>query len=205
MSFASLAAFRLTITDHLDVGSSITDSKLDDLITIGENKVNRELRVRQMESALAATLGSTAGTASVPSDYIEMKHAYMNTSPVRRLERKPATWIYEKFPNRSQTGTEHYFAREGSEFIFGEAGVSGRVMKGIYYAKPTAMASTINSLFSAYPEVFLFAVLSEAEAFIGRDSRIPLWEQKYQQYKNLANQTDKDEGLAGSPLSVTVS
>lgn len=206
MAFTDLAAFRLSITTWLDVGSNISNSQLDDLITVSENKVAKSLRVRQMETALAATLGST-GTAAVPTDYIEAKFAYMNqgANNVVRLERKPASWIYEKYPDRTTSGTEQFFARDGSNFIFGERGTQGRIMTGSYYAKPTAMSSTINSVFSAYPEVYLFAALSESEPFIGRDQRVPMWESKYQQMLRLANQSDKDEYFSGSPLSATTS
>lgn len=204
MSFSDLAAFRLSISTWPDIGSTIPDSRLDDLIRIAENKVNKVLRVREMETALVATLGTT-GTCAVPSDYIELKNAYINTSPTRKLERKTVDWIYDKYPDRVNQGTEQFVAREGANFIFGPVGTQNRVMKGIYYAKPVAMTSTINSLFSAFPEIYLFAALSEAEPFVGRDARIPVWEGKFQQYLHMANQSDKDEFLSGGPLSTTVS
>ena len=182
--------------------STIPDSSMADLVTIAENKVNKGLRVRDQETALAATINSN-GQAAVPSDYLELKFAYINSNPVRKLERKKPEWIYDKYPTRTQ-GEEQFIAREGSNFIFGEAGTEGRVVKGIYYAKPTAMTSTINSVFSAYPEVYLFAALSECEAVIMRDNRVPLWEQKYQQYLAAANGQDRDEGWSGSDLAATV-
>jgi len=201
MSFTDLAAFRLSISSHLDMGSTIPDSKLDDLIKIAENKVNKTLRVREMETALAQTINSS-GQAALPSDYLVDKFAYINSSPVRKLIRKTPEWIYEKYPNRD-AGTEQYFAREGSNFIFGEAGTQDRVMKGIYYAKPTAMASTINAVFTAYPEVYLFAALSECEPYIGRDSRIQLWEAKFKQVLDNANDITKEEDFSGSDLQTT--
>lgn len=201
MSFTDLAAFRLSISSHLDIGSTIPDTKLDDLIKVAENKVNKVLRVREMESPLAQTINSS-GQAALPTDYLVDKFAYMNTNPVRKLYRKTPEWIYENYPNRS-AGTEQYFAREGSNFIFGESGTQDRVMKGIYYAKPTAMASTINAVFTAYPEVYLFAALSECEPYIGRDQRIQLWEEKFKQVLDNANDMAKEEDFSGSDLTTT--
>lgn len=201
MSFASLAAFRLTIACHLGIGSTISDSKLDDMIAIGENKVNKHLRVREMETALASTVNSS-GQAAVPSSYLDMKFAYMDTSPIRKLERKSAEWVYDHYPTRT-AGTEMYFAREASNFIFGEAGTQDRVMKGVYFAKPTAMTSTINSVFSAYPEVYLFATLSECEPVIGRDARLPMWESKFKQVLDNANGLYRDEEWSGSTLATS--
>jgi hypothetical protein len=202
--YGSYSSFKTGIYAQLDTGSAIPSASLDNLINVGERKLLRKLRVRQMETALSSTIGSTAGTVSVPSDYIEMKHAYVNSDPIRNLQRKTPGWIYEKYPDRS-AGDEYYFAREGNEFIFGEGGTPGRLMKGIYYAEPTLMTTTINSLFSEYPDLYFFAVLSEAEPFIGRDSRIALWESKFQQLLQQANQQDKDEQYSGAPLSATVS
>ena len=203
MAFTDLAALRLSLTAELDVGSQIADSKLDDKIKLAENKVHKKLRVREMETALAATVNSV-GAAAVPADYLDLKYSYMDTSPVRRLERKSPEWIYDKYPTRS-AGVEKFVAREGSNFIFGEGGTENRVMKGIYYAKPVAMASTINAVFSAYPECYFFAALSECESFIGRDSRIQLWEAKFEQALALANSQAKDEEFSGGPLSATPS
>jgi hypothetical protein len=203
MSFATLSDFKTAIVEHLKISASaISASQLSDLVTIAENKVSKHLRVRQMESTLGAT-AATAGTCAVPTDYLELKFAYINTSPVRKLERKTAEWIYEKYPDRTSGGVEKFVARQGSDFIFGEPSSLGRVMTGSYYAKPTAMSSTINSVFSAYPEVYLFAALSESEPVLGRDTRIGIWESKYQQYVQLANQQDKDEYLSGSVLFTT--
>jgi len=200
---ASYADFRTSLSTWADWTDSTT-TNLNDLIQVGENVVYKRLRVRQMETALAATI-ATAGTATVPTDYLELKHAYINATPVRKLERKNAEWIYEKYPNRT-SGNELYTAREGSNFIFGPAGTQGHVMTGIYYAKPTGMASgsTINSVFSAHPEVFLFGTLSELEPFIGRDARIPVWKAKFEEYLAIANSEDKAENVSGSRLTASL-
>ena len=103
------------------------------------------------------------------------------------------------------TSNEAYFAREGSNFIFGPSGGSGSLMKGVYYAKSSSMAggSTINTLFTAHPEIFLWATLSEAEPFIGRDSRVQLWEAKFQACIAAANLEAKAEDQSGSRLGAS--
>ena len=153
-----------------------------------------------METALASTI--TSGVVAVPDQFIEMKFAYINSSPAVRLLRKSAEWIYEHYSDRSVTNNEAYFAREGSNFIFGPAGGDGNVMTGIYYARATYMAvsSTINSIFSAHPDVFLFAAISEGAAFTGEDQRTPMWEAKFQQLVAAANREAKDEDQSGSRL-----
>jgi hypothetical protein len=194
---ASYSDFRTAVATWIDWTGSTT-TQLNDLIKVGEQTVYKRLRVRQMETALAATVGSD-GTCTVPTDYVEMKHARFNTSPVRTLKRKNAEWIYENYPDRSVTGEEQYFARDGSSFIFGSTGAAGRVMTGSYYARPSSMAdnSTINSVFSAHPEVFLFGTLAE-------DARMPVWKMKFEELLVAANNEDKSEGQSGSRLFATL-
>lgn len=200
------SAFRASVSTWLDWSDSTT-TKLNDLIIVGENKVHKTLRVREMESALATTCNSS-GQAALPSDFIELIHAYIQGSPVVPLERISLEQMYRLFPNRTATtGTNRaYIAREGSNFILGNAGSSGDVVKGRYFAKPTSMpgASTITSVFSAHPECYLFAALSEAEPFIGRDARLAIWESKFSQCVNASNEEYDDADKSGSTLAATL-
>lgn len=195
------ASFRAAVPRFID-WTDFTTTHVDDLIAVAERKVYKMLRTRANEIRFSLTAGSD-GTVAVPADYEEMKHARIAASPVRRLTRASIEEVYEKYADRSVSGSQRIFAREGDAFIFGPAGVSGNVMNGVYYRSGTSMASTstINSIFTAHPELFLMAAASESEAFIGMDSRIPVWEAKFQQLLNIANQAAKDEDLSGSALS----
>ncbi len=195
------SAFRAAISTWIDV-SDMTITQVNDLIKVGEIKVNKKLRTRVMETALNVTINSS-GQAAVPADFLEMKNIYISKSPVLPLERTSVKDIYTRYPNRSQTGQSGYYAREGSNFIFGNAGATNDVVKGIYYAKPTSMpgSSTINSVFTEHPDVYLFATLSEAEPFIGRDARIPIWEAKFQKALMDSNDQDEAEDQSGSNLA----
>jgi hypothetical protein len=73
----------------------------------------------------------------------------------------------------------------------------------VYYFKPTALSSSLSSLFTAHPDLYLFACLAEAEPFIGRDTRIGIWEAKYNKIKDSVMREDMDEMVSGSPPVVT--
>ena len=198
---SGFTAFQASIATWIDWTGSTT-TQINDLIKVGENTVYKRLRVRQMETALSSTVASD-GTVTVPTDYVQMKHARFDTAPVKTLKRTNPEQIYEYYSDRSVTENQQYFARDGSSFIFGPAGSAGDLMKGIYYARPASIAenSTINSVFSAHPEVFLFGVLSEAEPFIGSDDRVALWQAKFEHLLQVANNEDKSEGSSGSRLA----
>jgi hypothetical protein len=184
-------------------GSADFTAIVPDLIQFGENRIYRDLRVRQMETALSGAIAS--GVLAVPSGYLELKFAYIDATPVRKLERKDAEFIYAKYPTRSATGQPAFIARDGANFIFGQYPDSAYTVKGAYYKQlaPLSDSNTTNWLITDAPELILFAALCEAEPWLQNDSRIALWESKYTQIKDQMQRRADDEEFSGSPLSVS--
>jgi hypothetical protein len=172
-------------------------------IQLGENRIYRDLRVRQMETALSSAISS--GVIAVPTGYLEMKYAYVNGSPMVKLQRKDAEWIYQNYPVRSSDGTPKYFAREATNFIFGPYPDSGYTIKGLYYKKLTALsaANTTNWLTDDVPDLILMASLCEAAPWMANDERIPVWERRYALLVDQIQRQDDTEEFSGSPLSMT--
>lgn len=182
--------------------SGISTAVASNMITLAEDRLYRELRVRQMEPSTAVTMVS--GQVPVPSDMIEVKDARIDSSPEQALQRKSPDWIYTKYPDRSGSGIPKFFAREGSNFIFGPPPSSDFVVRLNYYARPsTAVSGTLTGIVSSSPGLLLNAAMVEAEAYLGRDNRVALWESKYQQLKELVMKEDRQERFSGSPLTVT--
>jgi hypothetical protein len=173
---------------------------IPDLIMLGEKRIFREVRVRVMETALNSAIAS--GVLAVPADYLELKFAYIDGTPVGPLSRSTASEIYTEYPLRSSTSKPKKIAREGSNFIFGPYPDSNYTVKGIYYAQLTSIASSANALFTANPDLYLFAALCEAAPYIKNDSRVPLWEQKYQSIKADMEASDKREYGSGGGLEI---
>lgn len=200
MSFSSYSNFRTAVTTWVDV-SDLTTAQLDDLITVAEARVNKEIRHRLLESSLSITL--SGGVGALPADYMALKHAYVNSSPVQWLDRKTPEWIYRTYPVRSGGGIPQFIAREGTNFIFGPFPNSNYTINGIYYAKPAALSSALSNLFTEYPNLYLFASNAEVEGFLGRTNRFQLWESKYIQLRDIVNEQQDDEDDSGSNLAVT--
>jgi hypothetical protein len=198
----------MAITTYAELQTAVSNwlhradlaSIVPDLITLGETRIFREVRVRVMESALNGTISS--GVMAVPADYLELKSAYIDGTPVSQLQRSTLPQIYAEYPLRSSTCKPSKIAREGSNFIFGPYPDGNYTVKGIYYAKPTSISSTANALFLANPDLYLFAALSEASAFIKNDARIALWESKYTSVKSDIELADAREGGSGGGMRV---
>lgn len=175
---------------------------LDDLVMIAEKRIFREARTIYQEVALSDTV-TTGGAVPIPSGYIALKVAYLDGSPIKRLERRSLDWLYSNYPQRSADSKPSFIAREASNFVFGPYPDSNYTVKGVYYKDLTALAtSAVNALFSASPDLYLFACLAESEIVLGSDERIQLWEAKYQKILNDVNGMDDAEDNSGGVLQM---
>jgi hypothetical protein len=201
----------VAITDYDTLQSALAnwlhranlDAVIPDLILFGENRIYRDLRVRQMETALNSTIAS--GVIAVPTGYVELKNAYVSGSPAQALQRKDAEFIYANYPTRSSQGKPKFIAREATNLIFGPYPDSAYTIKGVYYKKldPLSASNTTNWLITDAPDLILFASLCEAAAYIQEDERLPLWERKYAQIAQRVQENDDQEEFSGSPISMS--
>tara|TARA_R110000868_G_scaffold19561_5_gene84214 strand:- start:564 stop:1169 length:606 start_codon:yes stop_codon:yes gene_type:complete len=198
MSITTYAELKTAVTSWLDVPTSTFTNQIDDLVTIAESRIFREARTKDTEASISTALSS--GVYALPSDYLEMKFAYINSSPISSLERRSAEWIYTEYPLRTSSGIPKFFARESTNLIFGPYPDSDYTLKGVYYKKLTALSSGVQALFTNNPDLYLFATLAESEILIGRDDRIKLWEMKYQKILSDVNGLDRKENSSGSVL-----
>ena len=200
MAITTRAQLETAIADWRDVPSAQL-TMLDDLVMIAEKRIFREARTIYQEAALSDVI--TAGGIPTPSSYIALKIAYVDGSPIRKLERRSLDWLYANYPQRSADAKPAFIAREASNFIFGPYPDSAYTIKGTYYKDLTALAtSAVNPLFTASPDLYLFACLAESEIILGSDERISLWEAKYQKILSDVNGMDDAEDNSGGVLQI---
>lgn len=203
MALANYGDLKTAVANFLNKTNLTT--YIPDLIALGEARVYRELRIRTMETALNLPIAS--GVIAIPSAYVELKHAYVDGSPVQILTRKSAAWIHENYPTRSSDGKPKFIASDSGNFIFGPYPDSTYTVKGTYYQRLTALSdsNTTNWFTTNAPGILLFAALSETEAFVKNDPRIELWQAKYELEKDGIEREDRNEQFSGSPLTMSVS
>lgn len=173
-------------------------------IQFAQKRIYRDLRVKAMEASLSSTIAS--GVIAVPTGYVAMKYAYVNISPVQKLERKDAEWIYYNYPTRSADGSPLFFAREAENFIFGPYPDSTYTIKGVYYKRLTAFSADAdtNWFITDAPDLLLFASLLEAELFTNNDQRAQVWGTRYNAEKERIQREDDAEEFSGGPIAMTV-
>ena len=202
MAITSYTALTSAVAAWLDVGTADISAVVSDLVLTAEKRIMRETRTPDMEVALSDGI-TTGGLLPVPADYIEMKFAYVDANPTQYVQMVSPSYIYERYPTRSGSGKPCCMARDGSNFIFGPYPDSSYTIKGTYYSHLTAVETSANPLFTANPDLYLYACLAESETVLGRDKRIAIWESKYRMVKELVNGEADRSNFSGN-LSVRV-
>lgn len=198
MALTTFTELQASIADWLD-RSDIT-TQIVDFTTLAEKKIYRVLRVRDMESALDVTMSS--GVAAMPTDFLELKHAYIDGSPITSLERKTIHDLYEKYPTRSSHGKPNFIASNVDNFEFAPYPDTDYTVKGTYWARPTALSASneTNFLITNYPDLILYGALIEAVSFTGDTTRLTEWAAKYEAALQEIKTEEKQQRMGGSPL-----
>jgi hypothetical protein len=201
------------ITDYATLVTAISDylarsdltSYIPNFLQNAQTKIYRSLRLRSMETTLSGTM--SGGVLALPDDYLQLKYAYLDTSPKVFLERTSPETIYTKYRAGNRSGRPLDIAREGSNFIFGPLPDSDYAVGGVYYSLPELLSESnpTNWFLENASDVLLYASLLEAQPFLMNDKRIPTWASFMSESIRLLQEQEKRENSSGSTLATRVS
>lgn len=201
LTYADLQSKVLSFAHRANIQDAVSADIIPDLIRLGELWIFRKARTRDMETALNVTMSN--GVATVPSDYVGLKHARIDGTPSRPLKLKPTKYIIENYPQRSADGKPSFIGIDGSSFIFGPFPDSNYTVLGIYYATPTSIATSANAVFLDNPDLYLYAAICEMEPYLKNDKRVPLWMAKREQLLDDVNEEAESDQHGDGDLAVT--
>lgn len=199
------------ITDYSTLKTSIANflhrsdltSLIPEFIADAENRIFNELRIRAMEAAFSSATSS--GSVALPTGFLEWIFLYVDDTTEQKLTRRDAEWIYTRYPSRSGGGRPAFFAREGDTLIFGPFPDADYTITGRYYKKLDALSdsNTTNWFITDAPALLRYGALCEAAPYIGDDSRVGIWEGKFNQELSRIKRTEQRESRSGSLLSAS--
>lgn len=171
MALDTYASLQTSISTWL--GQSLNSASYPDMIAIFEAAANRRLRVRQQEATAAITM--TSGSGSLPSDYLSWRRVKWPGSVAIDLEYVEPSWMQNMYPTSAQ-GNPQFFTIEGSTISVRPVDDTSLTLS--YFQKIAALSGTLNWLFLAHPDLYLFGSLCEAELFGVNDERAPMWKSR---------------------------
>lgn len=172
MALATYADLQTTISRYLKGRDDLTD-QIQDFITLGEKRLNRELRVPEMISSTTLT---AAASVALPSDFMEAELVELQTNPTRALEPMTPRQAAREYITSYNGRPASYTIKSGNLLLYPTPDDTYDIDLD-YYATPAALADgqTTNSLFPAYADLYLYAALLEASPYLYDDERIPVW------------------------------
>jgi hypothetical protein len=200
----------MSLTTYAELKTAISSFKhrsdlsgvLDDIVTLGEKRIMRQVRATEMETAMSVSI-SASGTATVPTGFLGLKYAFIDGSPAKNLIIKTPQQILTQYPQRSSSSKPAWIGYDAATFMFGPFPDSTYTVKGTYYARQGPLSSGVYDLFTNNPDLFLFACLAETEAYVVNEKRLPLWAAKYEQIKEDIN-TEAKGIAAGGGMAITI-
>lgn len=179
-------------------------SRIPEFVTLAQAQINRDIRAAAMETK-SASFSITGEYVAVPSDFLEARDFYItSTSPRYPLEYMSGDMMTGYYPS---TGKPRFYLVAGSNFRFGPAPDGTYTATLNYYAKPATLATTTqetNSLFPTNVDLYLYATLLQAEAFVQNDPRIGIWKQAYDEAVAKINGEAARKRWGGNSMAVRV-
>lgn len=187
MAIDTYAKLQVAIQDELNrkggalaqdvtIGASTIEGKVKRAIASCEIRVQRTIRVRQMETSTSIPFTSGDWDYAVPSDFLSARTMYLDQDPIAPLEQDSLESILSEFPNNS-VGQPQKFAVSGSNFYVRPIPDNGRTARLFYYRTipPLSDSNTSNWLLTAAPDVYLYGSCLEVMPYLGDDERIQVW------------------------------
>lgn len=154
----------MSIADYTDLLVQVSDYTARDdfaqnfprFVSYAENKLNRRLRVAQME-VIDSIITDTDGAATLPTDYLEMREV-LNASGVV-LELSPVKALDEYFGPYSGTSARYSIVNNA----FFAVPKSSHEFTITYYGKIPALTATntTNWMLTDCPMIYLYGVCAE--------------------------------------------
>ena len=204
MALSTFSELKTTVANYL--GRSDLTAQIPDFIRMAEDRLRRELRVRQMLKVVTAPTTAGDATVSIPADFLQIRDIHVTGNPVYTLEYMSPSSFYRN-ARSVESGVPVNYTLLASEFIFAPQPDAAYSLKMLYYAKPDYLSdsNTSNVFLANFPDALLYGALGEAEPYLMNDARTTTWAALYD--RSIANINVSDEGAeyAGVPLKMVVS
>lgn len=191
MSISTYAELLTAIENHLH--RSDLDDRIPEFVALGEARIGREVKARQMEQRVST---SAAITVNLPSDYVSIRSVRIRGAEIGWLDYMTPDEFFNTTASSSSSTIKKYTIF-GDELIFPIA-PSGDI-EVWYYKKLPALSSAVNTLFTANPDLYLYASLVHASPYIGNDKRIATWESYYVSARDGINLSHKQGRYPSAP------
>jgi len=157
----------------------IVYDQLPRLITLGERRIARELKIEGFIRAVQTPLQIGVAVYLKPDRWRDTVSMTLNGVPIfaRAYEYCRNYW-----PNEAQTGTPQFYADyDFQHWLLAPTPDAASTLEILYYEQPALLGEELqtNWLTEYAPDLLLYAALLEATPFLKSDERMQTWQALY--------------------------
>lgn len=192
MTFSNYGELQTAVADWLH--RSDLSNTVKSFISLAESRLNRLLSLRSEE--IDAQIHAVAGSAyaPLPENYNAPVSLWLETvSPRQTLVFMPPA----ELPYVAAVSSPTYWTVKAKQIQFDRIAGDNYPLT-LRYVRKFALSDTepTNSLLTDYPDAYLYGALLESAPFIRDDSRIAMWQERFDRAINeIQNQEDKSKGI----------
>ncbi len=189
MPFTTNAELKTALADTL-ARSDLT-TQIPDFITLFEAEANREL-FRHRLTETSTNLIPSSGDVALPSDYMGWRRVTWAGTQRVELEYVHPTILQGYYPT-APADTPRVFTIEGSTLKIRPTDAT--TIEFDYFAKPVALASSLNWLMTNHPDCYWFGSLEQAYLWVkDYDQAAPWAAKKAAVYSSIKTQNFRNAG-----------
>lgn len=168
----------------------IVYEQLPRLITLGERRISRELKIQGFIRAVTTPLQTGVATYRKPDRWRDTVSMTVDGVPIfaRSYEYCRSYW-----PDEAETGSPQFYADyDYNHWLITPTPAADSTLEVMYYEQPRFLGEDFqtNWLTEYAPDLLLYATLLEATPFLKKDERIGTWQQMYDRAAQALNGED---------------
>jgi hypothetical protein len=203
MALTNYNDLKTTVANYL-ARSDLT-SQIPDFIRLAEDRLRRELRIRQMLKVVTTTTTSGDSTISLPSDFLQLRDIHIDGSPVSTVTYQSPSAFFRN-ARTAEAGIPVFYTILASEFQFAPIPDSNYTVRMLYYAAPPYLSdsNSSNMFLANCVDALLYSTLAEAEPYLMNDARLATWASLYDRAINAITTSDDQGEYSASPIAISV-
>ena len=196
----------MAITNYGTLKAAIADFlNRDDLtaviptfIDFAQDKINRDLRTRQMVARATANIDSQYN--AFPPNFLQVRDIRLNTDPVQALEYVSSEQQNQERSRNATSGRPRLFSVIGESFeVFPTPDTSYECEIAYYEKIPDMTAdSDTNWLLTKSPELFVYGSLVHSAPYLKDEDKIVIWQTLYRDVFNSLTLEDEKSRFSGT-------
>ena len=158
---------------------AIVYEQLPRLVTLGERRIARELKVQGFIRAVTTLLQAGNPVYRKPDRWRDTISIVINGTPIFG---RPYEACRNYWPDESQQKLPEYYADyDYQHWLLVPTPTAGLTMEVLYYEQPAFLGddNQTNWLTEYAPDLLLYATLLESAPFLKKDERLQVWQTMY--------------------------